>query len=182
MKILLTSICILAAALSSNPQPQDEGKDFKSAAARAAQRNYKKALRRAEQAHFDANRAARAKYIEELDAALKQALTEDDLQEALAIRVEQHAMKKRVDDITEVRRLLRKVAAGQFEERTWKGGDKPLELMAADEGFCYLSGVSGALEGSGEAVRVYLSKGKWYIGGRAAQPSLTATAMLVRFR
>lgn len=113
---------------------------------------------------------------------MRKALVADDLEEALAIRLEQRKIEQRADNVAEIQRLLRTIAAGKFEERKWKHGDPPLKLVRADEGFCFLSGIGGAYDGHGEGVRVYIKEGDWYLGGTSMQESLWATAMIVRFK
>lgn len=182
MKTALTaSILLSIMAFGSTRQDADTPR-FTSAAAKEALREYRQAMRRAEQQYQAARRKARAQYVHALKGAMKNALAADELEEALAIRLEQRTIEKRVDDIAEIRRLLRTIAAGKFEERVWKHGQPPLKLIRADEGFCYLSGIGGAYDGDGEGVSVYLENGDWYIGGKSMQTSLWAKAMVVRFR
>ncbi len=54
----------------------------------------------------------------------------------------------------------------------WQHGDPTLRLLPADRGFCYVSGLGGALEGGGEGVRVFVDDGTWFVGGYSCQPSL----------
>src|SRR5262249_31355565 len=50
----------------------------------------------------------------------------------------------------------------EIKEYQWKQGDQPVKMIAAEEGFCFLSSVSGKFQGGGESVRVHLDKdGFW---------------------
>ena len=171
----------LAQQKKAQSKPQDEAR-FESTPAKDAQRAYRQARRRAESNYQDALKQARAGYVAGLEKALKTALAGNALDEALSIRLEQRKIQGRVDDINEVRRLLRTVAAGKFKEHVWKAGQAPIKLVRADEGFAFLSGVGGAYDGDGEGVSVYVKNGDWYIGGKSMQVSLWAKAMVVRFK
>lgn len=54
----------------------------------------------------------------------------------------------------------------------WSHGDTTKRLMPADQGFCYISGIGGNFEGAGEAVRIWVDDGMWWVGGHSCQPSL----------
>ena len=62
----------------------------------------------------------------------------------------------------------------------WGKGDPPIEMIRADEGFCFLSGVGGSFAGGGERVRVCIRDGWWYLEGTCMLRSLWAEAMSVR--
>jgi hypothetical protein len=69
------------------------------------------------------------------------------------------------------------------KEFTWTKGQEPVRMLKAEEGICFLSGVSGALRGYGEHVRVRLADdGYWYLEGTSAQPELSAKAIAVRWK
>ena len=61
----------------------------------------------------------------------------------------------------------------------WQHGDPPIRLLPAERGFCYVSGISGNFAGGGEAVRVYVDDGSWYIGGQSCQPGLWVEATCI---
>lgn len=54
----------------------------------------------------------------------------------------------------------------------WNHGDTTKRLIAADRGFCFISGIGGNFEGGGEAVRVYVDDGIWWVSGHSQQPTL----------
>ena len=54
----------------------------------------------------------------------------------------------------------------------WQHGDAAKQLMRAEAGFCYVSGMGGSFAGGGEGVRVFVDDGIWFVGGHSCQPSL----------
>jgi hypothetical protein len=64
------------------------------------------------------------------------------------------------------------------QEYTWDQGNiGDTTLAPADEGYCYLTGVSGQFEGSGEFVYVKISPGgSWVLGGESLQEGVSARA------
>jgi len=54
----------------------------------------------------------------------------------------------------------------------WSHGDKPIRLLPADKGFCFVSGMGGNFQGGGEGVRVFVDDGAWWVAGYSCQPSL----------
>ena len=54
----------------------------------------------------------------------------------------------------------------------WSHGDPVLRLLPAERGICFVSGIGGNFQGGGEAVRIYVDDGWWWVGGRTCQPSL----------
>lgn len=54
----------------------------------------------------------------------------------------------------------------------WSHGDQPIRLLSADKGFCFVSGMGGNFQGSGEGVRVFVDDGAWWVAGYSCQPSL----------
>ena len=74
---------------------------------------------------------------------------------------------------------------GRFTYQTfnWEAGKQPTKMIKADEGFCYLSSITGALDGGGETARLYVGEdGFWYLGGETANGFLNLTATAVRLR
>ena len=75
--------------------------------------------------------------------------------------------------------------APEFEitKSEWKRGDPERELIAAEDGICLLTGISGALRGEGEEVRLIIdSEGTWRLGGRSNLINTGAKAMVLRFQ
>ena len=63
-------------------------------------------------------------------------------------------------------------------EFTWgsnAAGDS-VAMWELSEGYCYLTGVGGAFEGTGDLVHVTLSNGVWLLGGAGASGGTTAEA------
>lgn len=58
-----------------------------------------------------------------------------------------------------------------FSEHNWRWGDATEDLGPAHQRVCFLSGMEGKFEGSGEYVRTYVANGRWYLGGGSQQPS-----------
>lgn len=159
-----------------------EDPPFSSELAKKARREYRRALRAADKAQLAAYEAARKKFMTVLDAEAKRALGDKNFEEALALRVAMRDLAGRVANKVEVERLFRRVTAGKYQEFEWKAGQPHVQMLGVEEGFCYLSGFSGAFEGSGESVGVYRKNGKWMLGGTSAQRSVRLRAIAVRFR
>jgi hypothetical protein len=69
----------------------------------------------------------------------------------------------------------------EAEEHSWSVGDSPVRLLKENEGFAFLSSVSGHFLGAGEEVRVYLADdGQWRLEGRSGQKEFAASATAVR--
>lgn len=69
----------------------------------------------------------------------------------------------------------------EYQEYQWQRGAAPVRMIRKEEGFCYLTRVSGEFAGMGEQARVYIeSDGYWYLHGSSFKP-LGASAMSVRF-
>jgi len=67
-------------------------------------------------------------------------------------------------------------------EVEWKRGDPIQELIQAENGICLLTGISGALKGPGEEVRLIVDhSGKWRLGGRSNLVNTGAKAKVLRF-
>lgn len=70
----------------------------------------------------------------------------------------------------------------RVKEYTWIAGQNSVKMIKKDDGFCFLSTVSGAFRGGGEEVKVHLAADNyWYLSGRSAQAALSAKAMSVEF-
>ena len=74
----------------------------------------------------------------------------------------------------------------RIQEYTWAPGDKPIKMIARQDGFCFLSSIEGGFQGGveggykgGEWVRVYLNNGFWYLDGGSLQRSLKGKAISV---
>jgi thiol-disulfide isomerase/thioredoxin len=64
----------------------------------------------------------------------------------------------------------------------WKRGDKPVQMLKRDEGFCFLSSVRGRFLGGGELVSIGIEKDDhWVLRGKSGQDQLGATAIGVSF-
>ena len=75
--------------------------------------------------------------------------------------------------------------APEFEvsEAEWKRGDPEQELIDAKDGICLLNGISGALKGPGEEVRLIIDhSGKWRLGGRSNLTNTRVKAKVMRFK
>lgn len=69
------------------------------------------------------------------------------------------------------------------KEFSWKRSENPVKMIHQTDGFCFLSSVTGKLQGFGEEVRVHLGEdGYWYLRGRSMQFALGAKAICVRVR
>ncbi len=67
----------------------------------------------------------------------------------------------------------------EIQEHTWHG--TAVKMIHKDEGFCFLSGVTGGFEGFGESVWLKVGEdGYWYLSLHAHQP-LGARATSIRF-
>lgn len=65
----------------------------------------------------------------------------------------------------------------------WNKGDPPVKMIHGDEGFCYLTAVSGTFQGLGESVKVTLEEdGFWYLSGHAGSNALAGSAVGVKVR
>lgn len=64
----------------------------------------------------------------------------------------------------------------KLQEVSWSGG-KPVKLLAKEDGFCFLSQVSGKFEGEAEVGVSLAADGNWYLGGKGP---VTARATVVR--
>ena len=69
----------------------------------------------------------------------------------------------------------------EAEEHAWYAGDPPVGLLKDDEGFAFLSSLSGHFLGDGEEVRVsHADDGQWRLEGRSGQKEFAASATAVR--
>jgi hypothetical protein len=80
---------------------------------------------------------------------------------------------------------LRAAKAGSYRaiyvERQWSVKTGPVTVMSKDDGFCFISGVSGKLEGTGEQAALSIGEdGLWRLSGSSAQESMTVRAIGVR--
>lgn len=64
----------------------------------------------------------------------------------------------------------------------WRHGDERRRLLRVEDGICFVTGIGGNFEGGGEAVRVYVDDGWWWIGGHSAQPSLWVEVTCLAWR
>jgi hypothetical protein len=68
-----------------------------------------------------------------------------------------------------------------YSEAVWDVTTGPVKMIHKDEGFCFISGVSGRYEGNGEVANLTVeADGFWYLEGKAAQRTMTARAIGVR--
>jgi thiol-disulfide isomerase/thioredoxin len=73
----------------------------------------------------------------------------------------------------------RKIKISSYE---WKRGGKPVPMLKRDEGFCFLSRITGRFLGAGEQVTVGIGKDdRWFLRGNSGQDQLAATAIGIRF-
>ncbi len=73
----------------------------------------------------------------------------------------------------------RKIKITSYE---WKHGQKPVSMLKRDEGFCFLSCVSGRFLAGGEHVNVGIDKDdRWLLQGKSGQRELRATAIGIKF-
>jgi hypothetical protein len=71
----------------------------------------------------------------------------------------------------------------EYQTFTWEAGQEPTKMIRQEDGFCYLSSISGALDGGGEAARVYVGEdGFWYLGGETLNGYLKLSAVAVKPR
>jgi hypothetical protein len=70
----------------------------------------------------------------------------------------------------------------EIEERTWKAGDEPVELLPADQGLALLGTVSGNFAGGGEIIRLTHDQNVWRLSGQSGQAELSARALVIRIR
>ncbi|HEV7402566.1 MAG TPA: hypothetical protein VGO11_06565 [Chthoniobacteraceae bacterium] len=78
--------------------------------------------------------------------------------------------------------LKEKGAGWSTEIKAWAQGEPAVRLIRKEEGFCALTKVTGAFEGGGEAVQVYVGDdGWWYLGGISQQDGVAAECVVVRF-
>jgi hypothetical protein len=70
----------------------------------------------------------------------------------------------------------------QYEEHTWKQGQRAIKLLHKDDGFCGQTQIAGAFRGGGEVAGLSLGKdGYWYLGGKSAQ-FVVLRAISIRLR
>ncbi|MGN6544191.1 MAG: SHD1 domain-containing protein [Aureliella sp.] len=87
-----------------------------------------------------------------------------------------------------VEELNRALFSDKVEVFSWSAGQAPIKMLRKDEGICCLSGISGALHGYGEEVRVHLVEDEgsgeeyWVLDGHSAQPQLSAKAVALRWK
>lgn len=73
--------------------------------------------------------------------------------------------------------------AFEYETFTWEAGQPPTKMIGKDEGFCYISAITGALDGGGETAKVYIGDdGAWYLGGETLNGALNLTATAVKIK
>jgi hypothetical protein len=66
----------------------------------------------------------------------------------------------------------------KITEYQWGAGGNAVRMCHKNEGFCFLSAVTGGFRSTAEDVRVYVGKdGYWYLTGRSGQSTLAARAM-----
>ena len=97
-------------------------------------------------------------YIGELKGrvdALNPVAIEDALREAIE-RIEELTRNPTLDD-------------REFQFWVTKGQQHEQEMIGQDEGFCYLTGVTGDFEGGGEEARIVIKGGSWYLVGKSGQ-------------
>lgn len=58
----------------------------------------------------------------------------------------------------------------------WGHGESEVEMIGTNEGFCYLTRVTGKFKGGGEAVWIHVKGGSWYLGGKSQQDGVGASA------
>lgn len=77
---------------------------------------------------------------------------------------------------------LRREFEDKYELHSWQRGQSAVKMIHKDEGFCFLSSVSGTFRGFGEKVRVYINPddGFWYLEGQSGQNQLAAKAYSVK--
>ena len=155
---------------------------MESPAAKAARSEFETTLAKAERAWREARRGARERYATALTKAFDTAMVAKDLGEALAIKLEQKKVAADLKGEGAIREMLAAKASSIYKQFTWKAGDPPVKMLAAIEGFCFLSSTGGSFQGGGEAVKVYLKDGWWYLSGVSCQSSLWAQATSVRLR
>jgi hypothetical protein len=69
---------------------------------------------------------------------------------------------------------------GKVQEYVWAPGSKPIRLISAKDGFCFLSSIEGGYRGGAEVARVSVEKdGFWYLSGNSNQASMRARAISV---
>ncbi|HEY1064706.1 MAG TPA: hypothetical protein VGE52_01290 [Pirellulales bacterium] len=67
----------------------------------------------------------------------------------------------------------------RFQQRHWRTGEPAIDLIGADEGFCFLSGLGGRFLGLGEWVRIDVHNGRWRLWASGVQ-QITATVTIVK--
>jgi hypothetical protein len=63
----------------------------------------------------------------------------------------------------------------------WDQGDGPTVMMSAEEGMCFLTGMEGDYQGTGENVRIENDTGYFVLNGTSQQNSVKAWAACVRW-
>lgn len=58
----------------------------------------------------------------------------------------------------------------------WRQGQQEVEMIGIDEGFCYLTRITGRFEGDGEFVVIHIRGGSWYLDGGSLQEYVAAKA------
>ena len=71
--------------------------------------------------------------------------------------------------------------AAEVSRYDWKNGDPPVRMIRKEEGFCYLTALSGGFAGGGEVANVYIADdGYWYLGGQTGTGFLRLSAVSVK--
>jgi hypothetical protein len=84
-------------------------------------------------------------------------------------------------ELARVRGLKFHAPKFEYIRYSWQNNGPPVKMIHKDEGFCYMADLGGALNGGGEAARVYLADdGYWYLHGTTAHGFLVAGAMAVK--
>ncbi len=64
----------------------------------------------------------------------------------------------------------------------WRKGQPSLRLIRAEEGFCFLTGVTGSFQGGGETLFVRIEQdGDWHFGGHAGSYIVAGQCAVYRF-
>lgn len=64
----------------------------------------------------------------------------------------------------------------------WAKGDPPVKMLHKNAGFCVLSGVGGAFQGGGEVVEISLGPDDfWYLSGKSGQLTTSGEAVALEF-
>ena len=63
----------------------------------------------------------------------------------------------------------------------WEKGDVPVEMIARNEGLCYIVFFEGSFEGDKESVSIYVENDAWFLKGNPEGNSIVAEAQCWRF-